>query len=128
MTPGVLKVVFALRDAGELFGKFGHVVARDACHAVGCELRVTSNRTVNVRKSNRPIRSLFGLDRENYELWAGNSTVISPEIPLTPERLNEALVLMLRNNTPSRIPMPVDGEFFGPEWATDRVFRELSVE
>ena len=70
MTPAVLQLIEDLRLEGPLVGS-RFLIARDAAYCSGAWLKVTSNRSVNVKKSNRPAPSLFGLDRPAYEVWSG---------------------------------------------------------
>lgn len=71
-----LQIIDAVRTAGEPLTGRAFLVARDAAMADGAWLKVTSNRTVNVRKANRPQR--FGISRASYEMWRGNTNQTLP--------------------------------------------------
>lgn len=54
--PGAIRLVEQFRASGDLFGSFAHRVALDFCLEHGVMLRVTSNRTVPIKKSNPGVR------------------------------------------------------------------------
>lgn len=89
MTPFVLSLIEQLRPAFAAGDGGALAVCRDAAWEAGCRLRVLRARTVPIKKSNRPKRSLFGLDR-TYEPWSG-ATLIRPPQPLTLQALEEGL-------------------------------------
>lgn len=174
MTPAVLNLVEGLRAKGELFGRFGHVVARDACLEAGCVLRVTSNRAVNVRKSNRPPKPMtihqdgpqffqFAPADAQYtadgvpfsrlaraqemidaDLLAARDLAAAINAPPRAELRNLIANVVPRASIPAQLRppegttyhMPLDVVdffrpengfgFFGREWDSDRIFRELA--
>jgi hypothetical protein len=83
-----LQLIESFRAKGEPLTGGVFRVCWDAALDCGAKLRVTSNRTVNVRKGNRPERSLFGFD-QSYSLWSGNET--APTGPLTLRAIEQAL-------------------------------------
>jgi hypothetical protein len=80
-----LQLIETFRTKGEPLTGGVFRVCWDAALDCGAKLRVTSNRKANVRKGNRPARSLFGFNR-TYAAWSGNTAPAAPFTLATIER------------------------------------------